>query len=72
MSKPWSLSNALLENIKDFLLDPENIWNPWQATMLYALRSNSDLQGELNTIMQKSIPEDFDSSSAIGIVIRGT
>ena len=71
-SKPWNLDDASLQKVKDYLLDPANIWTPWIAAAMYALRPNSYLEGELDGILQKSVPEDFDPTSAIGIPIRGT
>jgi hypothetical protein len=62
----------LLEEVKRYIFNPQNQWEVWQPAALYGMRPNEFLQSELDRILGKIIPQDFDPNSAIGIPIRGT
>jgi len=69
-SKPWNLSETSLQKFKDRILGKENAQLVWSTTLLYALRPNQSLRGKINDVIEKSIPQDFDRNSAIGLPIR--
>eukprot|EP00555_Chaetoceros_dichaeta_P011417 CAMPEP_0198259390 /NCGR_PEP_ID=MMETSP1447-20131203/8609_1 /TAXON_ID=420782 /ORGANISM="Chaetoceros dichaeta, Strain CCMP1751" /LENGTH=585 /DNA_ID=CAMNT_0043946779 /DNA_START=62 /DNA_END=1819 /DNA_ORIENTATION=- len=67
-SKPWNLDEVSLHKVTDRILN--NTEMPWQSCLLYALRMNQSWRDKINNVIQKSIPEGFDRSSAIGLPIR--
>lgn len=69
---PWELNDELMEKVKQFILDPENKWYMWYPAIMYGMRPNEYLKGELDRILSNVIPKDFNPATSIGIPIRGT
>ena len=67
---PWNIDANTIQEIRRFLNDQENIWLPWMTAGIYGLRPNPDLRDKLNEMVHRTIPEEFDPKTAIGIPIR--
>lgn len=65
---PWNVDEELLEQV--YALLRKKKWFVNKAPLLYQMRPNLKAQREVDRLMKKALPEDFDPDKSLGLAIR--
>jgi len=69
----WDLSDNVLEKVYNFIRKKgKQKWIFHHLINLYFTRPNLKSRSEIDSLVQKALPADFDAKSAIGLPIRGS
>jgi len=66
----WNVDGEILEKVKEVIMTEK--YFPNHVAMTYILRPNLEAKEEINRILTKVVPADFNPESSIGLAIRAS
>lgn len=68
LNGPWDLSTNEVEEVNNIIMtDP---WFLSSVAWAFSLRPNLRLKNQIDNLLSKALPEDFDASRSIGLAVR--